>query len=922
MLISLLLAFGTPLYRVIFFDLPGFNQIHSPFRWLIPYTAAMAMLAGIGFDLVRARLSRWRWTFAAIGLAALVGVVVWKRLILPRAHVPAADLGLENRNYAIFAVLLVAIAAICWLGRRRFGPLAVLLVLADLAYFGINFNTASSLTLLQTTPASIRFLQQDHSLFRVTGFGADKVFEPNGNMLYDLQDARGYDSVIVGRYARFNNLIESQDQLQYNRVKTLDKPEALDSPLLALLNVKYVVSTQTLNNSKYQLVFDQPELKVYQNLSVLPRAFVVPSVRFIADDAAQLDALRSPAFDPTRVAIVDRSQPAVIGGATFSAADIQQYSGRKVTLQASGPGLLVLTDNNFPGWKVTVDGQKADIITADYAFRGVALEAGSHRVDFTFTPDSLVLGGLVSGLSAALIALILVFYGWLRYVRRSPAVQMRTASRVTKNAISPMASNLVTKLMSFGFTIYYFPHLGLGQVGKYGTAVAVNLLMDTVISFGLQQMVMRDVARDKAAANAYITNATAVRLAVTAVVGLPVVAAALVLSRFFGLPGDTAAVIIILTLSFVPGAFANIFSHVFDAFELMEYRSMVNVLTGFVTIVLGLIFIQSGANIVGLAVASLLTNIFTAAVFYMLLSRTIVRPSFRWSGSLVRHLVTGAFPIMLNQLLVVVFFKIDVPILGAFRKAEEVGLYTTAYKFVDAMLIVPPAFIQAVFPIISRQAVSQRDSLQRGFDLSLKALLLVAFPAVAAFEVLADAIIQGFYGSQFAAAAPALRILILFLPFSYVNGLTQYVLIALDKQRTIIRFFGITAVFNILVNLALIPSLGYIAASIVTVASEVVLLVPLYWLTARELDHVSIGSVAAKPLLGSLVAAAVMLLVRVSVASHGPVLTLVAAIVLGAASYFAALVVLRTFTPDEVQLVRGVLNRRRLEPALTSPAKP
>ncbi|MDE3076070.1 MAG: oligosaccharide flippase family protein, partial [Chloroflexota bacterium] len=710
-IISLLLAFGSPLYRLIFFDLPGFNQIHTPFRWLIPYTAAMAMLAGIGFDLVRASLPRWRWAFTAAALAGVFGLLPWARWIVP--HVPASYHWLETRNYATFLALLVASAALTWLGRRAFAPLAIALVAADLAYFGINFNTAVSPKLLASTPPSIQFLQGDQDLFRVTAFGADKTFEPNGNLLYGLQDARGYDSVILARYAKFTELIEHQGELQFNRIASINRPSALDSPLLNLLNVKYVLSTRTIEAPRYRLVFDRPELKIYQNLAVLPRAFVVPNVEVQAAPAAQLSALSSPTFDPARTAIVDRPPASDITGGSFAPATIAQYSGRKVGVQATGPGLLVLSDNDFPGWKVSVDGRPAELYTADYTFRGVALGPGTHRVDFVFTPRSLILGGLGTGLSLALVALILGFYAWVGAVRRSPALQLQTASRVAKNSISPMASNVLTKLLSFGFTIYYFPVLGASQIGKYTLAVTIFLFMDTVISFGLQPMVMRDVARDKEAANSYITSAAAVRLAVTAAVGLPVIAGVLVLHRFFSFELDTTLVVIVLTLGFLPAAFSNIFSHVFDAFELMEYRAGINVLTGVMTVAFGLIFILAGWNIVGLAVASLLTNAIAAAVFYMLISRIIVRPAFHWDGRLARHLVAGAYPIMLNQLLVVLFFRVDVPILRAVRSNQEVGLYGTAYKFVDAMRIVPPAFIQAVFPILSRQALSRRESLQR-----------------------------------------------------------------------------------------------------------------------------------------------------------------------------------------------------------------
>lgn len=48
--LSLAFAFGTPLYTLLFYGLPGYKQLHSAFRWVFPYTLAVAMLAGFGLD--------------------------------------------------------------------------------------------------------------------------------------------------------------------------------------------------------------------------------------------------------------------------------------------------------------------------------------------------------------------------------------------------------------------------------------------------------------------------------------------------------------------------------------------------------------------------------------------------------------------------------------------------------------------------------------------------------------------------------------------------------------------------------------------------------------------------------------------------------------------------------------------------------
>ncbi len=80
-LLSLAFAFGTPLYAVLFYGLPGYRQLHSAFRWVFPLTLSLAVLAAFGVDALRAGIGRrwlarlaWLLLVAGLGLAAAVGL--------------------------------------------------------------------------------------------------------------------------------------------------------------------------------------------------------------------------------------------------------------------------------------------------------------------------------------------------------------------------------------------------------------------------------------------------------------------------------------------------------------------------------------------------------------------------------------------------------------------------------------------------------------------------------------------------------------------------------------------------------------------------------------------------------------------------------------------------------------------------------
>ena len=94
------------------------------------------------------------------------------------------------------------------------------------------------------------------------------------------------------------------------------------------------------------------------------------------------------------------------GGGKYVVAGIAAEDPERVTAEVSADraGLLVLTDLAYPGWTARVDGKPVPILAADGYFRAVAVDAGSHRVEFRYRPISFFAGAAIS--AAALLALV------------------------------------------------------------------------------------------------------------------------------------------------------------------------------------------------------------------------------------------------------------------------------------------------------------------------------------------------------------------------------------------------------------------------------------------------------------------------------------------------------------------------------------
>ncbi len=931
-LVALLLAFGTPLYALLFYGIPGVNQLHTPFRWIYPFSLCAAILAGLGADaLCRAHAcsagARWGRRLGLVAVLLGGTLVVGLLLLLPVRDTAAELAGRLPRRWPelrqgfsearvlfsytylnlLGAGCLLALAGALlwrWSGRRSrlLASAAVALIVGDLFSFGVGFNTVASTSPLEFVPSAIQAIPTGNPPSRIMTLGEDDTLPANTGMLFGLHDARGYDTIILREYVEYLELIEPQRGIQYSKVAKLFDPRSLSSPLLDLLNVEYILTTRTVSQPGYALLREADGIRVYRNERAMPRAHVVAAAQPASDHTVALRAVGAPAFDPRRVVVLEGWDGSTQTGGEPGSAEIVRYENNRVDVRASAPGggFLVLADVFFPGWVATLDGAERPILRANGLFRAIELPPGNHEVVFRYSPLSFRVGAFVSFLAALGLGLLGAVASW-RLVG-SPDVAASAARRVVRNSGFPMVTGLLNKAADFGFALVMFRILQAEGIGAYTFAGVLVGYFDILVGFGLGTLITREVARDHAAARRYLGNALALRLVLW--LGSVGLAAVLVgpLAGGLGITPPLALTIWLLVAALLPGILSGTISALFMARERMDAPAVVTVLTTLLKVSLGLVALLGGWGYVGLAGVSVLTNVLTAAVLVGLYARTFGWPGLELDFAFQPRLARTSLPLLVNSLLNTLFFRIDAVLLKPIAGDLALGWYSTAYKFIDGLQIIPSSFVLAVFPLLSRHAAGDRARLTRVCSVALKALLVLALPIAVGTTILAEPIILLLAGpSYLPEAARALQVLIWFLPFSFVNGLTQYILIALDRQRAITAGFVIGTAFNLTANLLLIPTYGYLAASAVTVASELVLLVPFWRVIQRELPDVSLARLGWRPASAALIMA-------------GPVwlaagVSSILAILVGALAYGVALVALRALDADDWAMLRGLVKR-------------
>jgi O-antigen/teichoic acid export membrane protein len=205
-------------------------------------------------------------------------------------------------------------------------------------------------------------------------------------------------------------------------------------------------------------------------------------------------------------------------------------------------------------------------------------------------------------------------------------------------------------------------------------------------------------------------------------------------------------------------------------------------------------------------------------------------------------------------------------------------------------------FLTASFPVISRYVAAEDSRLRQAIQSSWDLFLVAGIPVVVGGVILAPRLIELVAGEDFEGAVEPLQILLGAGTLAWVNGVFGYALIAKERQASALWLNVLGLSFNVGLNLALVPEYGIVAAAIVTVASEVLILGGSYLLMRRNFGFFPSPGILLPVLAAAAVMGAVLWPLR-----DGPFLALAA---LGAAIYLALLMAVSPTARSVVSALR------------------
>lgn len=479
--------------------------------------------------------------------------------------------------------------------------------------------------------------------------------------------------------------------------------------------------------------------------------------------------------------------------------------------------------------------------------------------------------------------------------RPSPPLPHRPRSLV-RNFLALAMSRGVQTASGFVVLLAVARVLSVDDFGRYASVSALAGAVAALTYFGIQQVMIREMVCNRAAAAGIVGRAVVLRAALAGVAGLALAVAGYA-SRY------DATMYLALALAFgleICRSFAMLGCAVFQAHERMGYEPPLAVLAGLAAMAFVGLALWGGHGVTGVLAGLLAAALLQVGLTWRVATK-LTRPSFALDRPGLRQMFNASSVVGLG-----VFFQQNLFRAGALSLTWWAGLTAVAdfqapHEFLLKLEILPQALMLAVFPALARLAPVDGEAAGRLYRLIFRHTLhAMALPAIV-LAFYAEPACVLLFGGKYAGAAPVMRVLALSLPLLALDMLVNNLLVAIGRQRYALYYAAAALLLAFGVNAFVVPRYGALGAAWVALGSYGWLL----FFSSRFAARHGFISKALRPILRVVVAGGACLATCYLLRQ----LPLVGAAA-GAVVYAAAMAALRGVTRRDVLELRSIRQDR------------
>jgi len=392
--------------------------------------------------------------------------------------------------------------------------------------------------------------------------------------------------------------------------------------------------------------------------------------------------------------------------------------------------------------------------------------------------------------------------------------------KIFVNTSSQIISKVITVILGFLMVGVLTRYLGVAQYGIYNLVFAYLASFGIFADFGLQLSLVRDLSSVKAP-----EELKSAYFALKIILTVLSIFLALIFLLLFPYSTMVKMAVIIGSLAVGVGYLNGYGASVLQSKVKLDTVAVLEVINRIVTVCAIVVFVFLKLNIYAIISTIFIGNIVTL-VINIYLTPEYFRLKHFPSLPLLFTIIKSSFPVGITALLSMLYFKIDTMMLSVMKTTTDVGIYSLSYKIFENIIMLWLFYMASVYPLMSRAVKEKAQSQLNSFT---KSSLIIAIMfsgiTIGVSWFAAPLAIRILGGNNFLASITPFRILVLALPFVFINNIQYYLLLSMSKIPSIIIILVVALSFNFIVNLLIIPTYGYLGTSVSTVVTEVITLI-------------------------------------------------------------------------------------------------
>jgi len=408
-----------------------------------------------------------------------------------------------------------------------------------------------------------------------------------------------------------------------------------------------------------------------------------------------------------------------------------------------------------------------------------------------------------------------------------------------ENESNKIASNTVVQIIGRVFVLalslisikLVTNYLGPEGTGFYNTIITYFSFAIVIADFGLFSVAVREVSKDPSQKKKLLSNIFAIRF----ISAIAITLLAVLVGLFTHYPNEIKYGIAIAALFPIFNLAGSVYDMLFQYKLEMQKVVWAELISKFITVILMFIII---ANHLGYY-AIIFTISFAAVLNFLIkvyLSKKELPFQIRYDRDVIDPIVKMALPLGAVFIVNNIYFKIDTLILFFYKGAVDVGIYAVSYRVLETTLFAGSFLSSSLKPLFSISIEKNKEKAERALSQAIVFLLFMALVIAIICVTFPKEIILFLSNKEFLGGSNALIILGLASILIYVGGIFGEVLIARDMRKTLVKTSIFILLFNIALNIFLIPRYSYIGAAYATLISEMVLITISYTITKRVVD--------------------------------------------------------------------------------------